>query len=258
MVENSKIRLDRLLVDMNLAPDIKEAAALVMAGKVSLAGERRSPTPGMQVRPGVEITLAPKIRFVSRGGEKLAGALELFDVDVEGAVCLDVGASTGGFTDCLLQNGAIRVYAVDSGRGQLHRKLMDDERVISMERTNIANGIELPEQVDIVVADVSSTSLIKVLPPAFEHFVTPRPGRRCRAVVLLKPQYEAKISELPRGGVITESIVHAAVIGRFVKWAGDSKIRVRGLVSSGILGEKGNREFLLLLEPWAPGQTDHQ
>lgn len=258
MAENSKIRLDRLLVDMNLAPDIKEAAALVMAGKVSLAGERRSPTPGMQVRPGVEIALAPKIRFVSRGGEKLAGALELFDVDVEGAVCLDVGASTGGFTDCLLQNGAIRVYAVDSGRGQLHRKLMDDERVISMERTNIANGIELPEQVDIVVADVSSTSLIKVLPPAFEHFVTPRPGRRCRAVVLLKPQYEAKISELPRGGVITESIVHAAVIGRFVKWAGDSKIRVRGLVSSGILGEKGNREFLLLLEPWAPGQTDHE
>ena len=268
MAAKTKIRLDRLLVDRSLAPDIKEAAALVMAGKVSVTGERRSPTPGMHVRPGVEVTVATGQRFVSRGGEKLAGALELFDVQVEGAVCLDVGASTGGFTDCLLQNGASRVYAVDAGRGQLHRKLLNDDRVVSMERTNIASGLELPEKVDLVVVDVSFTSLRTVLPSAFEHFAgkrlapgkaranasTPGSAKRPQAIVLLKPQFEARKSEVPRGGVITDPVVHAAVIGRFVKWAGNSKIRIRNLVSSGILGEKGNREFLLLLEPWTSAE----
>ena len=246
MAANSKIRLDRLLVDRGLAPDIKEAAALVMAGKVSVTGERRSPTPGMQLGPGVKVTVAPEKRFVSRGGEKLARAIKVFDVQVGGAVCLDVGASTGGFTDCLLQNGASRVYAVDTGRGQLHQKMLNDDRVVSMERTNIADGIALPEKVDLVVADVSFTSLKTVLPSAFEHLADDNP----RAIVLLKPQFEARKSEVPRGGVITDPIIHAAVIGRFVKWAGDSKIHVRNLASSGILGEKGNREFLLLLEPW--------
>lgn len=266
MAANSKIRLDRLLFDRGLAPDIKEAAALVMAGKVSVTGERRSPTPGMHVRPGVQVTVAPDQRFVSRGGEKLAGALERFDVRVDGAVCLDVGASTGGFTDCLLQSGASRVYAVDTGRGQLHQKLLNDDRVINMERTNIANGLELPEKVDLVVADVSFTSLKTVLPAALAQLsadrlastrlalATARPNvpasvHRPRAIVLLKPQFEAMKSEVPRGGVITDPIVHATVIGRFLKWAGDAKIRVRGLISSGILGEKGNREFFLLLEP---------
>jgi 23S rRNA (cytidine1920-2'-O)/16S rRNA (cytidine1409-2'-O)-methyltransferase len=272
MAANSKIRLDRLLVDRGLVPDIKGAAALVMAGKVTVTGERRSPTPGMQVRPDAEITVAPGKRFVSRGGEKLARALDVFDVQVEGAVCLDVGASTGGFTDCLLQNGASRVYAVDTGRGQLHQKLLNDERVISMERTNIADGIELPEKVDLVVADVSFTSLRTVLPPAFTHLFKLPAGKghasgnatvratagRSLAIVLLKPQFEAKKSEVPRGGVITEPIIHAAVIGRFVKWAGDSKIRVRNLANSGILGDKGNREFLLLLEPWESGRADHE
>lgn len=273
MAAKSKIRLDQLLVEEGLAPDIKEAAALVMAGKVSVTGERRSPTPGMQVRPGAEVTVAPEKRFVSRGGEKLAGALELFDLRVNGAVCLDIGASTGGFTDCLLQNGASRVYAVDTGRGQLHQKLLGDDRVISMERTNIVDGINLPEKVDLVVADVSFTSLRAVLPAAFEHLAgNPLASARERAnargnasaatrvrvegnqaIVLLKPQFEARKSEVPRGGVITDPIVHAAVIGRFVKWAGDSKIRVRNLVVSGILGEKGNREFLLHLELPTPG-----
>jgi 23S rRNA (cytidine1920-2'-O)/16S rRNA (cytidine1409-2'-O)-methyltransferase len=271
MAAKSKIRLDQLLVEEGLAPDIKEAAALVMAGKVSVTGERRSPTPGMQVRPGAEVTVAPEKRFVSRGGEKLAGALELFDLRVDGAVCLDIGASTGGFTDCLLQNGASRVYAVDTGRGQLHQKLLGDDRVISMERTNIVDGIKLPEKVDLVVVDVSFTSLRAVLPAAFEHLADdPLASARVRAnargnagtrvrvegnqaIVLLKPQFEARKSEVPRGGVIADPIVHAAVIGRFVKWAGDSKIRVRNLVSSGILGEKGNREFLLHLELPTPG-----
>jgi 23S rRNA (cytidine1920-2'-O)/16S rRNA (cytidine1409-2'-O)-methyltransferase len=270
MAANSKIRLDQLLVETGLAPDIKEAAALVMAGKVSVGGERRSPTPGMPVAPDAQVTVAPEKRFVSRGGEKLAGALERFDVQVDGAVCLDVGASTGGFTDCLLQNGASRVYAVDTGRGQLHQKLLNDDRVVSMERTNIANGLKLPEKINLLVVDVSFTSLKTVLPPAFEKFFGSRTDtgptpenvgtrvRLPRAVVLLKPQFEARKSEVPRGGVITDPIVHAAVIGRFLKWAGDSKIRVRGLMSSGILGEKGNREFLLLLDPPAFDRGFHE
>ncbi|MBN4064309.1 TlyA family RNA methyltransferase [Dehalococcoides mccartyi] len=243
MSTKPKIRLDLLLVEQGLAPDIKEAAALVMAGKVTIVRERRSPTPGMQVRPDIEIVVAPEKRFVSRGGEKLARALESFDVHVAGAICLDVGASTGGFTDCLIQAGAKRVYAVDTGRGQLHQKLLTDDRVVSMERTNLVDGIGLPEKVDIVVADVSFTSLSAVLPTAFDQLVAGG-----TAIVLLKPQFEAKKSEVPRGGVIVDPAIHAAVIGRFVKWAGRSNIRIRNFVSSGILGEKGNREFLLHLE----------
>ncbi|MDA1278504.1 MAG: TlyA family RNA methyltransferase [Chloroflexi bacterium] len=249
MPASSKIRLDQLVVQLGLAPDIREAGALVMAGKVVVVGERASPTPGMQVQSDVEITVAPEKQFVSRGGEKLAYALDSFGIDVEGAVCLDVGASTGGFTDCLLQNGAKRVYAVDTGRGQLHQRLVHDQRVISMERTNIAEGVELPESIDFVVADVSFTSLKTVLPSAFEHFA--RSGGSTdsgRAVVLLKPQFEAKRTEVPRGGVVVDPIVHAAVIGRFVRWAGESGVRIRNLKSSGILGDKGNREFLLHLQ----------
>ncbi|HIF71232.1 MAG TPA: TlyA family RNA methyltransferase [Dehalococcoidia bacterium] len=244
MPTNSKIRLDQLLVDKHLAPDIKEAAALVMAGKVSIAQERRSPTPGMQVRPDVDLTVVAEKRFVSRGGEKLAKALDVFEVNVKGAVCLDVGASTGGFTDCLLQAGAARVYAVDTGRGQLHQKLLVDDRVENMERTNLVDGLGLPEKVSLIVADVSFTSLSTVLPTAFDQL-----AENGQAIVLLKPQFEAKKSDVPRGGVITDPLVHAAVIGRFLRWAGQSKIRIRNLTSSGILGDKGNREFLLHLAP---------
>ncbi|MDP6666851.1 MAG: TlyA family RNA methyltransferase, partial [Dehalococcoidia bacterium] len=218
MAANTKIRLDQLLVEKGLAPDIKEAAALVMAGKVSVTGEQRSPTPGMQVRPGTAVKVTPGKQFVSRGGEKLALALVLFDLQVKGAVCLDVGASTGGFTDCLLQHGARRVYAVDTGRGQLHQRLLSDERVVSMERTNIATGIDLPERVDLVVADVSFTSLRTVLLPAFEHLAgtsAERPAETDagsyaagnQAVVLLKPQFEAEKSEVPRGGVVTDRLI---------------------------------------------------
>ena len=243
MPSNSKKRLDLLLLERGLAPDIKEAAALVMAGKVTVAQDRRSPTPGMQVRSDAQIKVAPEKRFVSRGGEKLARALDVFDVNVKNAICLDVGASTGGFTDCLLQAGASRVYAVDTGRGQLHQKLLTDDRVINMERTNLVDGVGLAEKVDLIVADVSFTSLSAVLPTAFDQL-----NPNGQAVVLLKPQFEAKKSEVPRGGVVVDPNIHAAVIGRFVKWAGGSKIRIRNLVSSGILGDKGNREFLLHLE----------
>ena len=239
-----KIRLDRLILERRLAPDINEATALVMAGKVLVPNERRSPTPGMQVRSDIEISLVPDKRFVSRGGDKLARAFEMFDVHPQGLTCLDVGASTGGFTDCLLQLGASKVYAVDTGRGQLHQKILSDKRVVSMERTNLVDGNGLPEQVDLVVADVSFTSLESVLPTAIDQL---KAGGQ--VVVLLKPQFEAKKMEVPRGGVIIDPLIHATVIGRFVKWAGESKIRVRNLTNAGILGDKGNREFLLHLEP---------
>ncbi len=250
MPSNLKIRLDQLLVDKGLAPDVKEAAALVMAGKVSVPKDRRSPTPGMQLRTDAELLVAPEKRFVSRGGEKLARALEVFEVDVQGSVCLDVGASTGGFTDCLLQAGASRVFAVDTGRGQLHQKLLNDDRVVNMERTNLIDGVGLPEVVDLIVVDVSFTSLSNVLPAALAQL-----ANLGQAIVLLKPQFEAKKNEVPRGGVVTDPIVHAVAIGRFVKWAGESKIRILNMVSSGILGDKGNREFLLHLETYSSTQT---
>jgi len=238
-----KIRLDQHLVNRNLAIDTDEAMALVMSGKVSVVGMRQSPTPGMQVRADVDVKVIPGKQFVSRGGQKLAKALEVFNVQIEGKIALDVGASTGGFTDCLLQWGASRVYAIDTGRGQLHNKLLLDDRVLSMERTNISDGIVLPELADVMVADVSFTSLEKILPAAIGHLVP-----RGHVIVLLKPQFEARRTDVPTGGVITDPLTQARVIGHFVKWAGDSNIRIRNLLSSPILGDKGNREFLLHLE----------
>ena len=232
-----KIRLDQHLVNRNLAIDTDEAMALVMSGKVSVVGMRQSPTPGMQVRADVDVKVIPGKQFVSRGGQKLAKALEVFNVPIEGKIA-------GGFTDCLLQWGASRVYAIDTGRGQLHNKLLLDDRVLSMERTNISDGIVLPELADVMVADVSFTSLEKILPAAIRHLI---PGGH--VIVLLKPQFEARRTDVPTGGVITDPLTQARVIGHFVKWAGDSNIRIRNLLSSPILGDKGNREFLLHLEP---------
>lgn len=243
MHSNSKIRLDQLLVDQGLAFDVKEAGAFVMAGKVELPGDRRSPTPGMQVDIAAKVVIKPVKKFVSRGGDKLAQALTGFDIEVNGAVCLDVGASTGGFTDCLLQAGAARVYALDTGRGQLHHSLLNDKRVISIERTNVVYFKYLSEPIDLAVVDVSFTSLAIVVPAVLE--LLPPRGQ---AIVLLKPQFEARRAEVPRGGVILDPMVHAAVIGRFLKWAVDRNIRIRNFLSSGVLGEKGNREFFLHIE----------
>ena len=243
MHSNSKIRLDQLLVDQGLAFDVKEAGALVMAGKVELPGDRRSPTPGMQVSIGTKVVTKPVKQYVSRGGDKLVQALKGFDVEANDAVCLDVGASTGGFTDCLLQAGAARVYALDTGRGQLHHRLLNDRRVISIERTNIVDFKDLSERIDLAVVDVSFTSLEIVLPAVLELL-----SQRGQVIVLLKPQFEASKSEVPRGGVILDPLVHAAVIGRFLKWAVDRNIRIRNFLSSGVLGEKGNREFFLHIE----------
>ena len=196
------------------------------------------------MRDDQEIVLRSRSRFVSRGGDKLAHALEQFEVDPTGMTVLDVGASTGGFTDCVLQNGAIRVYAVDAGRSQLHSRLVADERVLSMESTNAREPIQLPSKVDLIVADVSFISLESVLPAVFIHL---HPGGR--AIVLFKPQFEARRGEVPKGGVIRDPGLRAQLVGRFVAWLTENRIRIRGLIRSPILGDAGNAEFLLWIEP---------
>lgn len=219
---------------------------MVMAGDVDLPGwrGRGRPTAGSLVDADVEISIREKPRYVSRGGIKLEHAVQRFGIDFHDLAVLDVGASTGGFTDCALQHGARRVYAVDSGRGQLHNSLLNDERVVSMERLNAREPYHLPEQVDAIVADVSFISLTRVLPPSFEHL---RPGGF--AVVLLKPQFEARSGEVGPGGVITDPLTQTTVIGRFVRWAVENQIRLLGITASPLLGDKGNREFLLFLRP---------
>lgn len=244
-VGTSRTRLDQLLVARGHAPDVDTAVRMIMAGQVSLEGRYAAAvlTPGMAVDPEVGMTLAQPPKYVSRAGLKLEHGLKTFGVDVNGLVALDIGASTGGFTDCLLQHGAKRVYAVDSGRGQLHSQLINDERVVSMERTNARNRFELPGPVQIVVADVSFISLLTVLPPSIKHLVD---GGAC--IALLKPQFEARRDEVPRGGVIGDETVLQAVVERFTSEAPKRGLLVTGIVESPITGDRGNREFLVQIE----------
>ncbi|MFP6679510.1 MAG: TlyA family RNA methyltransferase [Dehalococcoidia bacterium] len=244
MSPNKLIRLDHLIVNSGLAKTLEEAQALVLAGAVSLPGTHGRPTAGQQVKDGREVVVRNRPRFVSRGGEKLFHGIQRFGVDPAGCIVLDIGASTGGFTDCVLQSGAKRVYAVDAGHSQLHSSLVMDDRVISMENVNARHPFDLPEQVDLVVADVSFISLEVVIPPVFHHL---KSGGR--AVVLFKPQFEALKDEVPSGGVIQDPGFRAILVGRFVSWLTENKIRIRGLVSSPILGDAGNAEFLFLIEP---------
>lgn len=244
-MKRERVRLDDLLVRRGITDTKSRARALILAGDVRLPGRPSSrPTPGMQVAADEAIEIAEKPRFVSRGGEKLAHGLDRFQVDPAGKAVLDVGASTGGFTDCLLQRGARHVYAVDVGYGQIDGTLRRDSRVTVMERVNARHEFDLPERVGLVVADVSFISLRMVLPVAFRHLT---PGGV--AVVLLKPQFEAEKGEVGRGGIVRDALLHAQIVGRFVAWAVAAGIRIRDLASSPILGDKGNREFLLKLEP---------
>ncbi|GAF88454.1 unnamed protein product, partial [marine sediment metagenome] len=206
---------DLVMVERGLAGTREAARALILAGKVSLPGSGRArPTAGMMTAADAEIVVEPAPRYVSRGGEKLAHALAAFGIDPSGMTALDVGASTGGFTDCLLGAGARRVYAVDVGRGQLDAKLRRDPRVAVLERVNARYPYELPECADLAVIDVSFISARLVIPAALAHL---RP-RGC-AVVLIKPQFEAGRGEVGKGGVIRDPRMHALVLARFVAWA---------------------------------------
>jgi 23S rRNA (cytidine1920-2'-O)/16S rRNA (cytidine1409-2'-O)-methyltransferase len=236
-----KMRADRLLVDRGLVESREKAQTLIAAGAMR-AGGQRVVRPASLLDPAVDVSLEAGPRYVSRGGEKLEHALRVFSVDPRGLVCLDIGSSTGGFTDCLLQRGAVTVYAVDAGRGQLHLKLRNDPRVVAMEETNARDLSALPERPRLVVADVSFISLEKVLPAAFELVV---PG--ADLVVLLKPQFEAGPADVGADGVVRDPAVHARVIGRFVHWATTNGFGVYGLTTSPLRGPAGNKEFLLHL-----------
>ncbi|HLB04389.1 MAG TPA: TlyA family RNA methyltransferase [Gaiellaceae bacterium] len=229
-------RLDTLLVERGLAESRSQAQALVLAGLVP--GFEK---PGQQVEEDAELRVDRPPPFVSRGGEKLRNALAAFDLRVEGLDCADVGASTGGFTDCLLQAGAARVVAIDVGYGQLHPRLRSDPRVTVLERTNARNLRELPFAPELVVCDVSFISATKVLPPVL---ALARPG--WEAVVLVKPQFEASPRDA-RKGVVRDPEVWQKTIRTVAEaartWGGETV----GVVDSGLPGPKGNREFFLHL-----------
>jgi 23S rRNA (cytidine1920-2'-O)/16S rRNA (cytidine1409-2'-O)-methyltransferase len=231
-----KKRLDVLLVERGLAESRAQAQALVMAGRVP--GFDKA---GQRVDEAAELKLTAPPRFVSRGGEKLDHALEVFGLEVTGRAAVDVGASTGGFTDVLLQRGAERVIALDVGRGQLHERLRDDPRVMVMEGVNARHLTELPFPPDLVVADVSFISLRQVLPAVLR---LARPG--WEAVVLVKPQFEAGRADV-KGGVVRDPAVHARVLRGLVEAALDWEAATLGITDSGLPGPKGNREFFLWL-----------
>jgi 23S rRNA (cytidine1920-2'-O)/16S rRNA (cytidine1409-2'-O)-methyltransferase len=231
-----KKRLDVLLVERGLAESRAQAQALVLAGLVP--GYEKA---GQQVEESAELTVASPPPYVSRGGEKLAHALDELGVDPAGRDCLDIGASTGGFTDVLLQRGAARVIALDVGRGQLHPRLRDDPRVTVLERTNARSVSELPFGPELVTCDVSFISLGKALPPALALAASD-----WEAVVLVKPQFEAGRGETQRG-VVRDPEVWRRVLRETAEAALGWGAQVAGVVDSGLPGPKGNREFFLHL-----------
>lgn len=229
------------MVERGLAESRAKAQALIMAGKVEVEG-RPVIKPGIPVREEATIAVLEPPPFVSRGGVKLDYALDRLQIDVASMVVADIGASTGGFTDCLLKRGTSRVYAIDVGRGQLDYRLRQDPRVVVMEQVNARYPLSLPEKVDLATMDVSFISVEKVIPSAAQSL---KPGGRL--LVLIKPQFEAERKEVGKGGVVKEPLTHARVLGRFVAWATGHGFRLKGLVPSPILGASGNREFFALL-----------
>jgi len=237
----SRTRIDALLVERGLVESRQKARAILLAGDIRVDGAPVT-KPGVLVSNGSAIEVLERPAFVSRGGDKLEHALKTFAFDPSGMTCVDLGASTGGFTDCLLQHGARRVYAVDVGYGVLDYRLRQDERVVVLERTNARDLDPLPEQCDLAVFDLSFIGLEKVIPAACRSL---EPGGDL--IVLLKPQFQAKREEVGKKGVVKDPAVHAAVVGRFVAWAADNGLWLHGLTLSPVIGPAGNREFLLHL-----------
>lgn len=237
-----RLRLDALLVERGLVGSREKARALVLAGAVSADGRRAERAAELVARDAA-LAVEASDSFVSRGGVKLEHALERFSIDVANRVCLDAGASTGGFTDCLLRRGARRVYAVDVGHGQLDWRLRNDPRVVARERTNVRHLEHLPESMELAVVDVSFISLRLVLPPI---------GRLVRdggpIVALVKPQFEAGRRQVGRGGVVRDRAVHRQVLVDLWGWCTAHGFAPRNLTASPIRGPAGNVEFFLYLE----------
>jgi 23S rRNA (cytidine1920-2'-O)/16S rRNA (cytidine1409-2'-O)-methyltransferase len=194
------------------------------------------------VQDDADVQLKGRMRYVSRGGLKLEHALNEFQIDVKGLICLDVGASTGGFTDCMLQHGAARVYALDVGYGQLDYKLRQDRRVIVMEKVNAHFPFDLPEKVDLATMDLSFISITMVIPNVLLHLGPPG-----EILALFKPQFEAAREEVGKGGIIKDPAVHARLLGNFTIWMNENRLRLINLTASPILGAEGNKEFLIYM-----------
>jgi len=269
-----KIRLDVLLVERGLAESRAKAQAMIMAGQVRVAGQVAF-KPATAIAADSALTVDSGPRFVSRGGEKLDAALDVFGMKVTGLVCADVGASTGGFTDCLLQRGAGKVYAIDVGKGILHWKLRNDKRVVVMEETNARFVESLPEQVSLATVDTSFISLKILLPVIRRWFPSPNRAERTLSerkrdevedeaggeevrgegeiIALIKPQFEAGKKDVSRGdGVIRDPEIHKQVLLDVLGFAQREGFSIRGLIKSPLLGPKGNAEFLVWLNQ-APG-----
>ncbi len=239
-----KKRLDALTVEKGLAPSRERAKALIMAGRIMVDGVPVS-KPGTAIRASAELTRKGEdLPYVSRGGLKLKAALEAFNLSIDDTICLDVGASTGGFTDCLLQHGARRVYAVDVGYGQLAWKLRQDKRVVSMERTNARHlkPDDFPEPIDIATLDAAFISL-KLVVPAVRPCL--KPG--ASIVALIKPQFEVGKGQVGKGGVVRDPRLHDRVIMDLEAFFHAQRFNILGVCASPIQGPKGNREFLMHL-----------
>ena len=249
-MRNLKVRLDRLLVERGLAASRERAQALILAGKV-LAGQQKVEKAGAVVDSDIPLRLLEEdIKYVSRGGLKLQRALEHWTIDVAGKTCLDVGASTGGFTDCLLQHGATRVIAVDTGYGQMDFRLRQDSRVRLLEKTNARylTKMRVAEPVDLIVMDVSFISATLVLPAVVKAaFPAPASDRKHhRIIVLVKPQFEAGRSQVGKGGIVRDESVQLAAVERVRRAMLDLGCHNIDFIDSPIRGAEGNREFLLL------------
>lgn len=246
-----KERIDILLVSAGLAADQKEAARFVMAGQV-VADDHRVDKPGTKVNADSVIRLKNHIPYVGRGGLKLEKALTAFDIDFRNKTVIDIGASTGGFTDVALQNGAGRVYSVDTGKGQLDPKLARDERVVVLDETNFRTiqYETIGEKADIMVADVSFISLSKIFPSCVQF------AENTLCVFLIKPQFEAKPGEVDKGGIVNDRSVHERVIMEVAKYGADNGFFLRGLCASPIKGAKGNIEYLACFVYNAPAETE--
>jgi 23S rRNA (cytidine1920-2'-O)/16S rRNA (cytidine1409-2'-O)-methyltransferase len=236
-----KERLDKLLVERGLVSTRSRAQGLIMAGEVLVNGQRLD-KPGTAVLLNADLQIIAPMLYVSRGGFKLAGALQAFDLDVMGRTCADVGACTGGFTDVLLQNGAALVYAIDVGYGQLDWKLRQEPRVVVMERTNARYLETLPERVSFVCIDVSFISL-KLILPAVQKWLIPDAD----IVALIKPQFEAGRKQVGKGGIVKDPAVHRQVLTELLAWAMEHGLYSQGLTRSAIQGADGNVEFLVWL-----------
>ncbi|MCC6590679.1 MAG: TlyA family RNA methyltransferase [Bryobacterales bacterium] len=235
-----KIRLDQLVFDRGLAESREKARALILAGSVTVNGQRAD-KPGHSVAADVQLEIAGRSPYVGRGGYKLAAAIDRFAIPIQGAVCVDIGASTGGFTDCLLQRGAARVHSIDVGHGQLDWKLRNDPRVIVKEGVNARylTPADIGEPCDVAVCDVSFISVTLIVP-----VVPPLLKSDGRMVILVKPQFEVGKGEVGKGGIVRDTSLHEAVCDR-VKSAVEALGFQTALTESPILGAEGNREFLL-------------